>query len=48
MIVTIEIKNHVQNQCLIPRVINEVTLVNNSDNKKQVYIATSDTTLKVS
>ena len=46
MIVTIEVKNHVENQCLTPKVIYEVTLVNNSDNKKQVYIAASDTTFK--
>ena len=48
MVVTVEIRNHVplQNQCLKPKVMFEATMVNNSDNEKQVYFGASDTTFK--
>ena len=38
-----------QNQCLTPKhigVVNEATMVNNSDDEKRVYFGASDTTVK--
>ena len=42
MVVTVEIKN----QCLTPKVIFKATVVNNSDNKKQIYFGAWDTSFK--
>ena len=35
-----------QNQCLTPKVIYKATVVNDSDDEKQVYFAASDRTFK--
>ena len=48
MAVTIEIRNHVpyRIRVLTAKVIYEATVVNNSDDEKQVYFSASDTTFK--